>query len=80
MRDFALSPELEELRAAADRLARSELEPNVREAEAAGRWPGAVLAVLDGFPLGGLDVPASLGGVEAGLLRQGGGARDHRPS
>ena len=45
MRDFALSPELEELRAAADRLARSELEPNVREAEAAGRWPDAVLSV-----------------------------------
>lgn len=68
MRDFALAPELEELRIAAERLARTELEPNVRAAEAAGRWPDAVLAVLDGFPLGGLDLPERLGGVEAGAL------------
>lgn len=68
MRDFALAPELEELRAAAERLARSQLEPNVRDAEAAGRWPDSVLAVLDGFPLGGLDVDEDLGGVGAGCL------------
>jgi alkylation response protein AidB-like acyl-CoA dehydrogenase len=68
MRDFALAPEVEELRAAAERLARSELAPNVRAAEAAGRWPDTVLTVLDGFPLGGLDVPAELGGVDAGCL------------
>jgi alkylation response protein AidB-like acyl-CoA dehydrogenase len=68
MRDFALSPEIEELRAAADRLARSELAPNQRDAEAAGRWPDGVLAVLDGFPLGGLDLPEELGGVDAGLF------------
>jgi len=68
MRDFALAPELEELRAAAERLGRAELAPNVREVEAAGRWPDSVLEVLDGFPLGGLDVPESLGGVEAGCL------------
>lgn len=68
MRDFALAPELEELRAAADRLARSELEPNVRESEAAGRWPASVLAVLDGFPLGGLDLPADVGGEDAGCF------------
>lgn len=68
MRDFALAPELEELRAAAERLGRAELAPNVRDAEAAGRWPDGVLDVLDGFPLGGLDVPESLGGVDAGLL------------
>src|SRR5689334_7740010 len=68
MRDFALAPELEELRAAAERLARSELAPHVREAEAAGRWPDPVLAVLDGFPLGGLDLPAELGGVDAGCF------------
>lgn len=68
MRGFELTPELEELRAVAERLGRSELEPRVREHEAAGRWPAAVLDVLDGFPLGGLDLPETLGGVEAGLL------------
>jgi len=68
MRDFALAPELEELRAAAERLGRAELAPNVRDTEAAGRWPDSVLQVLDGFPLGGLDVPESLGGVDAGCL------------
>ena len=68
MRGFELTPELEELRAAAERLGRSELAPNVRDNEADGRWPATVLAVLDGFPLGGLDLPESLGGVGAGLL------------
>lgn len=68
MRDFALSAELEELRAAAERLARDELEPNIREHEAAGRWPQRVIDVLDGFPLGDLAVPERLGGVEAGAL------------
>jgi alkylation response protein AidB-like acyl-CoA dehydrogenase len=68
MRDFALAPEIEELRAAADRLARNELAPNVRDAEAAGRWPDSVLDVLDGFPLGGLDLPEELGGADAGVF------------
>ncbi len=66
VRDFTLAPEIEELQAAAERLARTELEPNVRDAEAAGRWPDTVLDVLDGFPLGGLDLPEELGGVGAG--------------
>jgi alkylation response protein AidB-like acyl-CoA dehydrogenase len=68
MRGFELAPELEELRGAAERLARKELAPNVRAAEAAGRWPAEVVDVLDGMPLGGLDLPAELGGVDAGLL------------
>lgn len=68
MRGFELAPELEELRVAAERLARRELAPNVRAAEAAGRWPPTVLDVLDGLPLGGLDLPVELGGVDAGLL------------
>lgn len=68
MSDFALAAEIEDLRAAAERLARRELEPNVRQAEAAGRWPDEVLAVLHGFPLGDLDLPDRLGGVEAGVL------------
>jgi alkylation response protein AidB-like acyl-CoA dehydrogenase len=68
VRDFALTPELEELRTAAVRLARNELQSNVRDAEAAGRWPGSVLAALDSFPLGGLDLPESLGGAGAGAL------------
>lgn len=68
MRDFSLSPEVEELQAAALRLARNELEPNVRQAEAAGSWPDSVLTALDAFPLGGLDVPEHLGGAGAGAL------------
>ncbi len=68
MRDFALAPELEELRDAAERLGRDQLAPDVRANEAAGRWPDRVLAVLDGFPLGGLDLPEGLGGVDAGCL------------
>ena len=68
MRDFALAPEIEELRLAAERLGRSELEPGVRESEAMGRWPPTVVSVLDGFPLGGLDLPARLGGVDAGCV------------
>src|SRR3954453_5060877 len=68
MRGFALGSELEALRDAADRLGRTALAPNVREAEAAGRWPEIVLAVLDGFPLGGLDLPGQWGGVDAGLF------------
>jgi len=68
MRAFELAPELEDLRAAAERLGRTELAPHAREHEAAGRWPATVLAVLAGFPLGGLDLPEALGGVGAGLL------------
>jgi hypothetical protein len=68
MRAFVLAPELEELCTAAARLGRNDLAPNGREAEVAGRWPDSVLAVLDGFPLGGLDLPAVLGGVGAGPI------------
>jgi acyl-CoA dehydrogenase len=68
MSDFALAPEVEELRASAERLGQRELAGNVREAEKAGRWPDEVLAVLAGYPLGGLDLAAGLGGVEAGCL------------
>ena len=68
MRAFALAPELEELRGTAERLARNELAPNVRDAEAAGRWSKSVLDVLDAMPLGGLDLPEELGGVGAGSL------------
>ncbi len=68
MRDFALAPELEELRGVAERLAQRELLANVRDNEAAGRWPADVMAVLDGLPLGGLDLPERFGGVEAGVL------------
>lgn len=68
MRDFALDAEVEELCAAADRLGRSTLAPAVRDHEDAGAWPASVTDVLDGFPLGGLDLPESLGGVDAGCL------------
>ena len=65
MRDFALAPEVEELRAAAERLAQRQLQANARDAEKAGRWPPDVLAVLEGFPLGGLDVPERSSGSPA---------------
>ena len=68
MRDWGLSPELEELRAAAERLGRAELAPAVRESEATGAWPARAVAVLDELPLGGLDVPVPLGGVDAGAV------------
>ena len=68
MSDFELAPEIEALRAAAERLGRRELESGVRDNEAAGRWPDSVLSVLAGFPLGGLDLPEGLGGVDAGVL------------
>ncbi len=68
VRAFILAPEVQELGAGAERLARTELARHVRESEAAGRWPDAVVGVLDGFPLGGLDLPERLGGVAAGVL------------
>lgn len=68
MREFALAPEIEELRGVAERLAQRELLANVRTNEAAGHWPEEVLAVLDDMPLGGLDLPERFGGVEAGAL------------
>jgi alkylation response protein AidB-like acyl-CoA dehydrogenase len=68
MREFALDAEVEELEAVAERLARSRLAPHVREHEEAGRWPAEVMSVLDGMPLGGLDLPEWAGGVDAGCL------------
>ena len=63
-----LSDELESLRASAARFAAERLAPAARTAESAGRWPGDVLAVLESFSLRGLDLPARLGGDEAGCL------------
>jgi alkylation response protein AidB-like acyl-CoA dehydrogenase len=68
VQEFALTAEVEELRALGERLARSRLAPQVREHEAAGRWPPEVMTVLDGIPLGGLDLPEAQGGVDAGCL------------
>lgn len=68
MTDFALPPEVEALRDSAERLGKRQLAPEVRNAEAAGRWPDEVLAVLADMPLGGLDLPEGLGGVDAGAL------------
>jgi alkylation response protein AidB-like acyl-CoA dehydrogenase len=66
--EFALTPELDELQAVAQRLGRERLAPDVRVNEEAGRWPEPVMAVLDQLPLGGLDLPLALGGVEQGCL------------
>jgi alkylation response protein AidB-like acyl-CoA dehydrogenase len=68
MPDFALPPEIEELREAAARFADRELVPRVRDHEAAGRWPDDVLSVLDGFSLRTLDLPHRLGGAPDGCL------------
>jgi alkylation response protein AidB-like acyl-CoA dehydrogenase len=68
MSEFSLPPEIEALREAAATLAARELAPAARESEAAGRWPDSVLRVLDGFSLGSLDLPPTLGGVGLGAL------------
>jgi alkylation response protein AidB-like acyl-CoA dehydrogenase len=68
MSGFVLSDELDELQRSAARFATGQLAPAARESEAAGRWPAEVLAVLDGFSLGALDVPEWLGGAGAGCL------------
>ena len=63
-----LSDELEALRETAARFAGEELAPAARASEAAGRWPAAVLTVLERFALRGLDLPERLGGEGAGCL------------
>ncbi|MGF1597906.1 MAG: acyl-CoA dehydrogenase family protein [Acidimicrobiales bacterium] len=68
MVEFALTPELDDLEAVAERLGRERLAPDVRDHEAAGRWPEQVMEVLDQLPLGALDLPPSLGGAELGSL------------
>ena len=68
MSDFSLLPEIEALRDAAAEFATRELAPRARDSEAGGRWPDEILRVLDGFSLGGLDVPETLGGFGLGAL------------
>ena len=68
MAEFALPQEIEQLRQSAARLAAELLSPAARRSEQAGRWPAEVLAVLDGFALGGLDLPSRLEGADAGSL------------
>jgi alkylation response protein AidB-like acyl-CoA dehydrogenase len=68
MVEFALTPELEELRAVAQRLGRERLAPAVRDHESAGRWSPAIMEVLDQLPLSALDLPTRLGGSELGCL------------
>src|SRR6516225_517590 len=63
---FDVTPEIEELVSVAARLGAEELDEGVRDAEQAGAWPDRVSAVLRQLPLGGLDLPDSLGGVGAG--------------
>ena len=65
---FDLTPDIEELISVVARLGAEELHDGVRDAEQAGAWPDRVLAVLRELPLGGLDLPESLGGVGAGCL------------
>lgn len=68
MTSFALSDEIEQLRQSAARFGQDVLAPAARRSEAAGAWPAEVLAVLDGFALGGLDLPSRLHGADAGSL------------
>jgi alkylation response protein AidB-like acyl-CoA dehydrogenase len=65
---FALSDEIESLRAEAARFAREVLAPSARVAERHGRWPKTVLDVLRDFSLREVDVPAGLGGLGAGCV------------
>jgi alkylation response protein AidB-like acyl-CoA dehydrogenase len=66
--DFALPPEIEDLREAAARFAERELAPAARDAEAAGGLSEGALSVLEGFSLRRLDLPERLGGAGAGVL------------
>jgi len=68
MTEFAPPEEVEQLQQNAARFANQVLLPATRASERAGRWPADVLAVLDGFALGGLDLPSRLQGEEAGSL------------
>jgi alkylation response protein AidB-like acyl-CoA dehydrogenase len=63
---FSLSDEIESLRSEAARLATEVLAPRARQAEHEGSWPSSVLDVLRRFSLREADVPARLGGLEAG--------------
>jgi len=66
--DFGLSDELEQLRAAAARVAAEELAPRARESEAAGAWPASALGVLEKLALRELDLDEALGGAGLGCL------------
>jgi len=68
MTSFALPEEIEQLRQSAARFALEVLSPAARRSEAAGAWPAEVRAVLEGFALGGLDLPSRLHGADAGSL------------
>ncbi len=65
---FEVTPDIEQLVAVAVRLGADQLDGGVRSAELAGTWPDQVSAVLRELPLGGLDLPGSLGGVSAGCV------------
>jgi len=65
---FSLSEPLEDLLAAADRFARSELAPGARAAEDAGAWPHRHDEVARQLGLCDLDLPEDLGGAAAGAL------------
>jgi alkylation response protein AidB-like acyl-CoA dehydrogenase len=66
--EFALPEDVEQLRLTVARFVERDLAPDVRRAEVEGQWPKEALAVLDGFSLGALDLPARLGGEEVGCL------------
>ena len=68
MSSFVLPEEVLELQQAAARFAAAELVPATRDHERAGRWPERVLTVLREFSLSSLDLPARLGGDDAGCL------------
>jgi alkylation response protein AidB-like acyl-CoA dehydrogenase len=68
MNAFSLSDTLEDLQAAAERFARTELSPRARAAEGAGRWPAHSDDVARQLGLCELDVPTELGGAGAGAL------------
>jgi alkylation response protein AidB-like acyl-CoA dehydrogenase len=65
---FSLSDEIESLRSEAARFAADVLAPRARQAEREGSWPSSVLDVLRRFSLREADVPARLGGLEAGCV------------
>jgi alkylation response protein AidB-like acyl-CoA dehydrogenase len=66
--DFALSPELAELRDSVRRLARDKVKPRAREIDKSGEYPVDLFEAFRDAGLLGLCIPESLGGSGAGIL------------
>ncbi len=65
--DFALSPELDDLRASVRRLAQDKIKPRAREIDETGEYPQDIFDELKKADLLGLCIPEEYGGSGAGI-------------